>query len=135
MPRRNRHIRNTASRRARHAAGCANRLNGFEALEDRIALSATPFGAQPNDTAEFLLGSVNVSVVLMESNKVVSTDNPTVGTPQEENWTTESIAEVKQKVTDGLQWWVDTLAGITDKHQLSFNIDFTYADNPVSTRL
>jgi Dockerin type I domain len=112
----------------------SRRLNGFESLEDRIALSATPFGAQPGDTAEFLLGTVDVSVVLLESNDVLSNDNPTVGSPQEENWTTQSIAAVKQNITEGLQWWVDTLAGITDKQQLSFNIDFNRADTPVSTR-
>ncbi|MBC8355868.1 MAG: hypothetical protein H8E66_28155 [Planctomycetes bacterium] len=135
MPRQTRSIRKSARRKARNRSRIhSNRLNGFEPLEERITLSATPFGAQPNDTAEFLLGSVNVSVVLLESNSVLSADNPTVGTPQEENWTQQSIDSVKQKVTDGLQWWVDTLAGITDKHQLTFNIDFTHADSPVSTR-
>ncbi|MCB9924064.1 MAG: hypothetical protein H6822_17920 [Planctomycetaceae bacterium] len=114
-----------------------NRLGGFESLEDRIALSATPFGAQPEDTAEFLLGTVNVSVVLLESNKVLSSDNPTVGTQQEENWTASSIAAVKQKVTDGLQWWVDTFYSEfpnAPAGSLDFHIDFTHADTPVSTR-
>ncbi len=137
MPRRTRHHRTSTSRRARKPKVYANRLQGFEPLEDRIALSATPFGAQPTDTAEFLLGSVNVSVVLMESNKVLSNENPTVGSPQEENWTDASIAAVKQKVTEGLQWWVDTLytefpnapPGLLD-----FKIDFTHADAPVTTK-
>lgn len=137
MPRRTRHHRKSASRRARKPGVYANRLRGFEPLEDRIALSATPFGTQPADTAEFLLGTVNVSVVLMESNKVVSNDNPTVGTPLEENWTDTSIAAMKQKVTDGLQWWVDTLYAKFPNAPpglLDFNIDFTHADKPVSTR-
>ncbi|MCB9941386.1 MAG: hypothetical protein H6823_24400 [Planctomycetaceae bacterium] len=134
MLRRIRQLRKAAARKARKPGRSSNRLSGFEPLEERIALSATPFGAQPDDTAEFLLGTVNVSVVLLESNKVQSNDNPTVGTSREENWTSASINSVKQKVTEGLQWWVDTLEGITDKHQLSFNIDFTHADTPVSTR-
>lgn len=133
MPRRKRYFRKLAARKARKPRSFGNRLSGFEPLEERVALSATPFGAQPDDTAEFMLGTVHVSVVLLESNKVISADNPTVGTPQEENWTEASINAVKQKVTDGLQWWVDTLEGITDKHQLSFNIDFTHADTPIST--
>ena len=40
---------------------------------------------------------------------------------------------VAQKVEEGLQWWVDTLAGVTDKHELDFHIDYTYADSPVAT--
>jgi hypothetical protein len=137
MPRRTRHHRKPASRSVRKLGFCTNRLNGLEPLEARIALSATPFGAQPNDTAEFLLGTVNVSVVLLESNTVLSNDNPTVGTLQEENWTAASIGSVKQKVTDGLQWWVDTLYTeypSAPPGLLEFNIDFTRADAPVSTR-
>ena len=112
-------------------------MHALEPLEDRIALSATPFGAQPNDTAEFLLGTVNVSVVLLESNDVLSDDNPTVGTVREENWTAASIASVKQNVTDGLQWWVDTLYAEYPNAPLGlldFNFDFTHADTPISTR-
>jgi len=95
MPRRSRHHRTSASRNARKIGLYANRLRGFEPLEERIALSATPFGAQSSETAEFLLGTVNVSVVLLESNTVLSNDNPTVGTAREENWTAASINSVK----------------------------------------
>ncbi len=105
-----------------------NRLRGVETLEQRQVLSGLPFGALPHDTAEYMLGDVHVTVVLMESNNQISSVNN-----NSENWTPSSIAAVKEKVTDGLQWWVDTLAGITDKHYLNFHIDFTYADNPVST--
>ena len=136
MPRRS-HIRKSASRNVRKLGRYANRLVGFEPLEERLALSATPFGAQPSDTAEFLLGTVNVSVVLLESNTVLSTDNPTAGTPREENWTAASIAAVKQNVTDGLNWWVDTLYAEFPNAPpglLDFKIDFTHADAPVSTR-
>ena len=109
----------------------SNRLCGFESLEERIALSATPFGAQPEDTAEFLIGDVNVTVVLLESS-----DDPndfSFLNDNSETWNQSSINAVKAKVTEGLDWWVDTLAGVTDKHQLNFNIDFTHADTPVTT--
>lgn len=137
MPRSTRYPRKPANRAVQRPGFYSNRLSGFEPLEARIALSATPFGAQPTETAEFLLGSVSVSVVLLESNTVLSNDNPTVGTPREENWTAASIASVKQKVTDGLQWWVDTLYAEYPNAPpglLEFKIDFTHADSPVSTR-
>ncbi|MBP85811.1 MAG: hypothetical protein CMJ64_03700 [Planctomycetaceae bacterium] len=102
-----------------------------EPLEPRLPMTATPFGALPQDTAEFLLGDVQVTVVLMESS-----DDPndlSFLNDNSETWTDSSKNAVKAKVTEGLDWWVDTLAGITDKHHLNFNIDFTYADNPVPT--
>ena len=102
-----------------------------EQLEPRLPLTATPFGALPEDTAEYLLGDVQVTVVLMESS-----DDPSdlsFLNDNSETWTQSSINAVKTKITEGLDWWVDTLAGITDKHQLNFNIDFTHADNPVTT--
>ena len=106
----------------------ARRRLAVEPLEPRLPLAATPLGALPQDTAEFLLGEVDVTVVLMESSDQLSFLNN-----NSENWNQASIAAVKQKVQDGLQWWVDALEGMTDKHELKFNIDFTYADNPVET--
>jgi hypothetical protein len=93
----------------------------FERLENRSLLSGTPFGAMPDDTGEFMLGDVYVSVVLMES------DDPA------ENWTLNSIAAVKSRVEEGLQWWTSALAQITDRHTLRFQTDYTYADQPVRT--
>ena len=100
----------------------------FESLENRALLAAVPFGAAGDDTAEFLLGDVLVTVVLMESSEQTSVVND-----NSEDWTSASIAEVKQKVQAGMQWWTDTLAGITDRHELNFHYDFTYADQPVAT--
>ena len=47
-----------------------------EWLEDRRLLAVTPFGALPQDTGEFMLGDVLVTVVLMESSENVSAVNP-----------------------------------------------------------
>ena len=63
----------------------------FERLEDRRVL-AGQFGAMPDDTGEFLLGDVLVTLVLMESSTNTSLLND-----NSENWTAESISAVKTK--------------------------------------
>jgi hypothetical protein len=100
----------------------------LESLEQRAVPAALPFGAAPDDTGEFMLGDVLVTVVLMESSEEISATNS-----NSETWTEASIAAAKQKVQDGLAWWEQTLADITDKHELNFKFDFAYADNPVVT--
>jgi hypothetical protein len=89
-------------------------------------LNALPFGALPADTAEFMLGTVAVTLVLMESNGQVD--------PSTEDWTPALIQQVKQKVQEGLNWWKETLSRLNTVHGLEFVYDFTYADNPVPTR-
>lgn len=96
-----------------------------ECLEQRQLLAALPYGAQQDDTGEFLLGDVYVTVVAFESNG--SQDANT------ENWNDTYRNQVKSNVESGLQWWVDTLGEITDKHALRFEIDYTHLDTPVPT--
>ena len=117
-----------AALRTRQRPRRARRLAGVERLEDRLAFSGMPYGAMPDDTAEFMLGEVYVTVVLMESSSQTGPLNN-----NSETWTQSTINTVKQRVTQGLQWWEDTLATKTDKHELNFQIDFTYADTPVET--
>ena len=94
-----------------------------------MMLTGIPYGAQPEDTAEYMLGDVLVTVVLMESNGV--TDAST------EDWTAGAIDAVKAKVQEGMQWWEDALANFgpwlqnptpTPVHSLNFILDFQYAD-------
>ena len=101
----------------------------FEALEDRALLASIPFGAADQDLAEFMLGKVAVSVAFFESAGAITPgyDEST------EDWTPALIAETKAKVAEGLQWWVDTLATQNSVHSLEFDIDWQYADNPVTT--
>ena len=54
---------------------------GLELLEPRMLLSVVPLGALPQDTGEYMLGDVAVSLVLMES----------AGTENSEDWTSDSI--------------------------------------------
>jgi hypothetical protein len=102
----------------------ANRLR-VEQLESRQLLAALPFGAQQDDTGEFMLGDVYVTVVGFESNGTRDANT--------ENWNEAYRNRVKANVESGLQWWVDTLAEVTDKHQLRFQVDYTYLDTPVAT--
>ncbi|GIW92547.1 MAG: hypothetical protein KatS3mg110_0588 [Pirellulaceae bacterium] len=115
-------------RRLRSACKARRRCRPLlcEQLEARTLLSAIPFGAAPADTGEFMLGSVTVTVVLMESTGQVD--------PSTEDWTPQLIQQVKQKVQEGVNWWRDTLANYSSVHGLNFVFDFTYADNPVPTR-
>jgi hypothetical protein len=94
-------------------------------------LAATPFGALPGDTAEYMLGDVYVTLVLIESSAQIDVNNDNSETwTQADNGAINSIPAVKRKIVEGLQWWEETLAGITDKHHLQFHIDFTHADTP-----
>ncbi|MEW4562725.1 hypothetical protein AB1K70_09375 [Bremerella sp. JC770] len=92
-------------------------------MESRLALSAVPLNAQPLDTGEFMLGDVSVTVVFFESDG--SEDANT------EDWNAAHAGEVKARIEEGLQWWVDTLALQSSVHELNFEIDYTYADNPI----
>jgi hypothetical protein len=107
----------------------------LELLEERRQLSAVPLGAMPQDTGEFMLGSVAVTPVLLESNGLVD--------PSTEDWTADEIDAVLDNVAEGMQWWVDTLANFgrpeTDEpwtppvHTLEFVIDETFATTPVES--
>lgn len=116
--------RRSAFRGANKRAGsAARRLQRIEHLESRLALSAVPLNAQPLDTGEFMLGDVSVTVVFFESDGTID--------PSTEDWDTAHTNEVKQRIEEGLQWWVDTLALQSSVHELNFEIDYTYADNPI----
>ncbi len=102
----------------------------FEPLETRNLLASLPYGALPDDTGEFMLGDVLVTVVLMESDPaLLSTDANT------ENWTASTINDVKAKITEGVRWWSETLDRMDSVRDglLNFTFDWTFADNPVST--
>ena len=97
----------------------------FELLERRCLLTSVPFGAGPDDTAEFMLGDVVVSVVLLESD----------GSEDEnlEDWTSGQINQVKENIREGLAWWEDLLDQQGTSHWLNFKLDFTYTDAPIET--
>ena len=48
------------------------------------------------------------------------------------DWTSDKIAEVRDSVEEGVLWWSDAIREYTDVHELNFNFDYTYLENPVS---
>mgnify|MGYP006274053797 CR=1 FL=1 len=121
-------------RRKQRKAKLLNGLRGVELLESRRVMAAVPYGAMPDDTGEFMLGDVAVTVVLMESDASAAAPG-TNPDPDTETWTAQTIADVKTKVADGLAWWKTTLNGISPAmaSTLNFQVDYTYADSPVKT--
>ncbi len=89
-------------------------------------MAVLPFGAVEADLGEFMLGSVAVTPILLESNGQLDAST--------EDWTSTHIQEVLTNVEVGLDWWVDTLAAKSSIHELSFQIDTTYALDPFETR-
>ena len=65
-----------------------NRRLILESLESRALFAGLPFGASPDDTAEFMLGRVAVTPVFLESNGQIDANT--------ENWT----ADQKKSVMD-----------------------------------
>ncbi len=103
-------------------------LNAAQILASPSPTGERPFGADPDDTSEFMLGDVWVTVVLLESDGSVDSDT--------EDWTATEINNVKTEIQEGLQWWEDTLQAaptVSPLHHLEFHIDFTHADTPVAT--
>ena len=88
-------------------------------------MTSVPFGASADDTGEFMLGDVLVSVVLLESDGSIDADT--------EDWTPDHIQSVKNNVRQGLEWWSDLLDQQDSVHSLNFKIDYTFADNPIAT--
>ena len=97
----------------------------IESLESRRVFASLPFGATPDDTGEFMLGRVGVTVVFLESNGQID--------PSTEDWTVSHRAEVMNKIEEGLNWWPQVLAKQTSKHHLEFVIDRKFVDAAFST--
>ncbi len=96
-----------------------------EFLEPRWVRAGLPYGAMDADTGEYMLGTVAVTPVFLESNGQRD--------PNTENWTTAHKNEVLAKIVDGFDWWKQLLATKTNVHTLDFVIDRTYVDQPVPT--
>lgn len=127
-----------SSRNVRRAAAktqCARarRRTLFETLEARTVFA--PLGAFPDDTGEYMLGDVLVTVVLMESDPTLP--GADVST---EDWTPASISAVQSKIEQGMNYWKQTLINSgnfyynPDLPLLDFKYDYTWALNPVETQ-
>lgn len=104
---------------------CRLRVLKLENLEERRVMAVLPFGAVEADLGEFMLGSVAVTPVFLESNGAIDVST--------EDWTSVHIEEVLANIETGLDWWVETLASMSSIHELSFTIDTTHALTPFET--
>jgi len=97
----------------------------IETLETRRVMATLPFGAEADDTGEFMLGRVAVTPVFLESDGSID--------PSTENWTQSHIASVLNNIQTGLNWWTNLLATKSSIHTLQWVIDPLYATTPKST--
>jgi hypothetical protein len=88
-------------------------------------MTGLPYGAHWQDTGEFMLGSVVVTPVFLESNGGLDTVT--------ETWNSQHIDEVLGKIEEATEWWVESLARLNTVHSLEFIIDTTFAVNPSPT--
>lgn len=111
--------------RRRKAPAATARRAGLQTLESRRLLAATPLGATWKDTGEYLLGTVAVTTVLLESNGAVD--------PESQNWDTAEIQPMIDEVVEGVTWWSDLLAKQNSRHTLDFVFDHSFAEQPFET--
>ena len=109
-------------------ASAAPELSAVMEIAGAPPAGEAPYGADFRDTSEYMIGDVWVTVVLMESDGSID--------PSTEDWTAETIDQVKTEIEEGFDWWEDMLSiapAVPSRHELNFHVDFTYADNPVPT--
>lgn len=112
---RRRHLRNARIKR---------KLS-VQTLESRRLLAADSIGVTPQDTGEFLLGTVAVTPVFFESDGTLD--------PSTEDWDADEISGILDKIHESVDWWSDTLDALDTVHTLDFVVDDLYAQDPVET--
>jgi hypothetical protein len=97
-----------------------------EILESRRVMASLPFGAEPEDTGEFMLGRIAVTPVFLESDGSID--------PSTEDWSPAQVEQVFSNIQTGLNWWTQLLATKSSVHTLEWVLDRTYVDNqpPIS---
>lgn len=94
---------------------------------DTVLAAAPPYGSTYQEGTEYMIGNIYVTLVLMESNGAIDTNQL--------NWTPTQINNIKAQIRQGLDWW-ETMF---DKYNpgsiisLSFFIDYTWTDAPFET--
>ncbi len=97
----------------------------IESLESRRVMATLPYGAEADDTGEFLLGRVAVTPVFLESDGSIDANT--------ENWTPSHINQVLSNIQTGLNWWTQLLATKSSVHTLEWVIDTTFTTNLTPT--
>ncbi|MEW6621032.1 MAG: T9SS type A sorting domain-containing protein [bacterium] len=72
----------------------------------RLPLRERPYGAQWQDTSEYMIGRIMVIIILPESNGTIGTET--------ENWTPDEESNVIGEIQNGMNWWAnrETKAGL-----------------------
>lgn len=99
----------------------SKRKLAFESLETRRVMATLPYGAEPDDLGEYMLGRVAVTPVFLESNGQID--------PSTEDWTPGQITTVMNNIQSGLNWWTQMLAKKSSVHTLEWVVDRTYVDS------
>ncbi len=97
----------------------------IESLESRRVMATLPYGAEADDTGEFMLGRVAVTPVFLESDGRIDANT--------ENWTQGQINQVLSNIQTGLNWWTQLLATKSSVHTLEWVIDTTYTSTLTPT--
>ena len=97
----------------------------IESLESRRVMATLPYGAETDDTGEFLLGRVAVTPVFLESDGTIDAST--------ENWTQAQINQVLSNIQTGLNWWTQLLATKSSVHTLEWVIDTTFTSTLTPT--
>lgn len=87
--------------------------------------AALPYGAQPGDTGEFMVGRIAVTPVLLESDGSIDQNLY--------NWNQSQIDQVMGNLREGLDWWVNLLETKTTVHDIEWVIDDRFAVTPAPT--
>ncbi len=88
-------------------------------LSEQITVTR-PYGAQFLDTSEYLVGSVAVGVLLLESNGTIDEET--------ETWTEEEEANVTSEIQNGLSWLSqqEPAAHLSFVYEFHYNIPVAY---------
>jgi len=87
---------------------------------DPLLLQRTGPGPGYYDTSEYLIGSVALGVIFLESNGV--------NDPNTENWTSTEVASVRSEINQTITWWAaqNSYAGITFALDVQLNVQISY---------
>ena len=96
-----------------------------ESLESRRVMATLPYGAEADDTGEFMLGRIAVTPVFLESDGTIDAST--------ENWTPGHINQVLNNIQTGLNWWKQLLATKSSVQTLDWVIDTTYTSKLTPT--
>jgi hypothetical protein len=98
----------------------------LEPLEARNLFATLPIDAGPEDTTAFMVGSVTVTAVFVESDGDLDEET--------EDWTPSLVNDTFARIDSGLNWWTQMLRSRSQVHDLEFDIDMSFVDHVFYTK-